>query len=113
VDDLALLWLFLVVVQIIAAVVVVLALGVVYGVAWLLWRCGRAVVRRCSGGKVESDVVTIEVGNARVSRRVRQAGEQRLVRVQTGLVPASTCVAQRDSGRMDRRRQKRARFRDE
>lgn len=115
--ELALLWLFTVLILIVLAIAVLLALGVVFGVVWLVWRALRFAadtldcwIERRPAGEVKTNVVT-DSGSVepRVPGRVRGTREGRLVRVPRGLVPSPTCLAKRDLGGVERRRQAGAR----
>lgn len=113
-----LLWLFVVLILFTIAIAVLLALGVVFGAVWLFWRGCLAVAALVDAALTGEEVKTnvSAAGRSiepRLSGRVREPRAGRLVRVQAGLVPASPCLAQRDLGRLERRRQAGSRPGDE
>jgi hypothetical protein len=119
--EVVLLWLFAAAGIGVMLIAVVLALGVVFGVVWLVWKVLLAaadVMIFLLGGRsvkeVKTDVIPVYPAvDAPVSGRVRQAGPGRLVRVQAGLVPPSPCLAQRGLVGLERPRRARARRRDD
>jgi len=111
-----LLCLFVSAVLITMGVVAVLAVGVLFGMVWCarkgaLLLMKRLVRRTPPAMKGWSDVV--ELADPRLPGQVRSPSRLRNVRVQNGLVPASSCLAQRHLGGVPQWRRRRARERDE
>lgn len=119
--EVLLLWLFVVFTLIVIAAVVLLAVGVVLAVVWLLWKAvnlvakawRRALARQTWGEVRFDDVSATQPFESLVPRRMRAARAQRLVRVPVGLVPPSTCLAQRNREGLERSRSARARRGDD
>ena len=103
--EVLLLWLFASLGFGVVIVIVLLALGAVFGVVKLVWaalRCGLVMLDFVLDGKTARGVGRADAptDDSSVSRRVRQTGAQRVVRVPGRLVSPSTCLAQRDHSRL-------------